>query len=432
VFASTSIFFDINLPNAATWFYFSGLLAFALFLKFSRLLSIRNWDVLTLLLFTPGFLLLLEAKGREPWGYVWLLAVSGYFVFRCLLDLTLVRRPALAPNLNLSGLACLAGALFVSLTAVACRQPGDPSDSPGEPAPSPADGLLTAALPRVEDAAKIGIPQLTAARALSLACHLSIVVGLVLVGWRCFEDVQAGMAAATFYLLLPFIYYLTPYSDLGLGRWDDLWPMAWMVWAVFCYRRPVLAGTFLGIAAGGALFPVLTLPVWLGFYGRRGGGRFLAVFLLAAGLCLALCVGAVWATGAWPSPAAVNRWFPWREPPADARGVWQGVFWVYRLPVFIGYAAFVLTTLFWPSPKTLAHVLALSAAVLLGAQFWCADHGGIYILWYAPFLLLMVFRPNLSAARAPLLRDDWMTRLGRRLRLAVRRVFQRRQEVRVG
>lgn len=56
-----SIFLDFNLPNAATWFYFSLLLMAGLFLKFTRLLSLRNWDILTLYLLVPGFLLLQEA-----------------------------------------------------------------------------------------------------------------------------------------------------------------------------------------------------------------------------------------------------------------------------------------------------------------------------------------------------------------------------------
>src|SRR6202011_4620258 len=93
-FAFESIFLDINLPNATTWFYFSGLLAVALFFKFSRLLSIRNWDVLTLFLLMPGLLLLIESGGKNRWAFVWLLAASGYFFIRCLLDLVLERRPA--------------------------------------------------------------------------------------------------------------------------------------------------------------------------------------------------------------------------------------------------------------------------------------------------------------------------------------------------
>ena len=38
---------------------------------------------------------------------MWLLAGSAYLLLRCLLDLILVRRPALAPNVNFGGLAWL-------------------------------------------------------------------------------------------------------------------------------------------------------------------------------------------------------------------------------------------------------------------------------------------------------------------------------------
>src|SRR4051812_46898774 len=98
-----SIFFEFNLPNPTTWFYLSGLLAVALFFKFARLLSMRNLDLLTLYLFTPGLLLLLEAKPYHFLAYLWLMAASLYFLIRCLIDLTLVRRPALAANLDSAG-----------------------------------------------------------------------------------------------------------------------------------------------------------------------------------------------------------------------------------------------------------------------------------------------------------------------------------------
>src|SRR5262245_5397761 len=109
-----SVFLEFNLPNATTWFYFSLLLAVALFFKFARFLSVLNLDVLPLFLLVPGLLLLRESPGNW-FGYLWLFIGSGYLLLRCLLDLTLVRRPALAPNLNLGGLAWLGGALFVCL-----------------------------------------------------------------------------------------------------------------------------------------------------------------------------------------------------------------------------------------------------------------------------------------------------------------------------
>jgi hypothetical protein len=46
------------------------------------------------------------------------------------------------------------------------------------------------------------------------------------------------------------------------------------------------------------------------------------------------------------------------------------------------------------------------AAVLLGIQFWYADRGGVYVLWYLPILLLVVFRPNLSDRRPPIPETD--------------------------
>src|SRR5262249_3486587 len=101
-----AIFFDFSLPNATTWAVLSALMWCALFCKCNRVLSVRNWDIVSLFLLVPGLLLLQE--GRALWfGYLWLMAGGAYFFLRCLLDLALVRRPALAPNLNFAGMAWL-------------------------------------------------------------------------------------------------------------------------------------------------------------------------------------------------------------------------------------------------------------------------------------------------------------------------------------
>jgi hypothetical protein len=431
-----SIFFDFELPNPTTWFYFSALLAVALFFKFSRLLSMRNLDVLTLFLFAPGLLLLAEGGTHDFFGYLWLMIACLYFLVRCLIDLALVRRPSLGANLDLSGLAWLAGALFVSLIAVASRQPvgaekvegakGDPIGKLpilGEKAFKPIAG------PGVDDSHLY----LWAERGLALLCHLSVVVALVLIGWRHFDDIRAGMSAATFYLLLPYTFLLLPDSALGVGRWDHAWPMALTLWAVFCYRRPVLAGMFLGVATGTAFFLLVILPAWLSFYRHRGATRFLVSFVVSATLGLAVLGGLLYLNGELPSGLRSDwttfDWQPWKRPAAGTPGFWPDMpsdrvvrtSSAYRVPVFLATMVFVLGSAFWPTPKNLAHLIALSAATLLSIQFWYADRGGVYVFWFLPLLLLLVFRPNLSATAPPVPpSDDWIVGMSRRLGRLVR------------
>jgi hypothetical protein len=54
---------------------------------------------------------------------------------------------------------------------------------------------------------------------------------------------------------------------------------------------------------------------------------------------------------------------------------------------------------------------------LIGIQFWYADQGGVYVLWYLPLLLLLAFRPNLGDLRPAVIvpETDWLGRLGRAL-----------------
>jgi hypothetical protein len=439
--ASSSVFFDVPSPTPATLFFVSAPLAVALFFQFSRVFSIRNLDVLTLSLFAPGLLLLVQAsrllesaKGsHDPdavyavlelasryrfWGYLWLIGTALYFLARSIADLVFVRRPALSANLNLAGLGWLTGSLFVGLITMAALQPV-PSAPPEAPA-SPTDPVrkvgteaIKAYAPDVEPSRS----RIWAERGLAVLCHLSVVVALILIGWRHFDDVRAGTSAAVLYLLLPYPYLLLPDAPAGVGRWDHAWPMALVIWTIFTYRRPVLAGLFLGVATGTAPVLLCILPAWLSFYRGRGMGRFLTSFVLFAALGGAVLAVLLWLSGGETphllQPAWLRfDWQPWREPNTPFPGVWEGVHAAYRAPVFLASLALVITAAFWPAPKNLAHVLALSAAALLSVQLWYADRGGVYVLWFMPLLLLLVFRPNLSACVPPVPRpDDWLARL---------------------
>src|SRR5262249_58720096 len=124
-------------------------------------------------------------------------------------------------------------------------------------------------------------------------------------------------------------------------------------------------------------FPALTLPIWLSFYRRRGAGRFLLFFSIAASVSLGLTGLVLWWDGIFAESMrlmmSLPDWQPWKM---TDQSIWSGVRGAYRLPVFVLYLAFVILTSFWPSPKNLAHVISLSAAVLIAIQFWYPDQGG--------------------------------------------------------
>jgi hypothetical protein len=317
--------------------------------------------------------------------------------------------------LNLAGLAWLAGALFVCLTAAAFRPVELPLDLPQVTAPGDsaakeleAVGRESAVIDRVQRAFEA---QLWASRILAMLCHLAVVIGLILIGCRHFQDPTAGMAAATFYLLLP-------YTGLYVGQLHHVWPTALLVWAVAAYRLPRVAGMLLGCGAGTVFFPVLLFPLWLNFYRNRGAARFISGFVLLTLCCLAITGGLLWLENALgpilTDTLTHSDWQPWRVPISE--GFWTGVHWAYRIPVFIAFCAMMVAVVLWPASKNLAHLIALSAAVLIGIQFWYSDHGGVYVLWYLPLLILLVFRPNLSDRRPPLVPTPEGTgRIGRLL-----------------
>jgi hypothetical protein len=200
------------------------------------------------------------------------------------------------------------------------------------------------------------------------------------------------------------LYLLLPYIAFDVEKVEYVWPAALVLWAIAWYRSPSVAGALIGVGAGTSFFPALLLPVWLGFYPKRNRLRFAASFGVAVAACLALAFFFLWQEGRLASNVretlGLSNWQPWRGAPT-AESIWADVHWAYRVPVFLTYALFVILTAFWPKPKNLAHLISLSAAVLIGVQFWYGDRGGVYVLWYLPLLLVMIHRPNLSERFAP-------------------------------
>jgi hypothetical protein len=486
----SEILFYYHGVDPTTWAYLSSLLTIALFFKFSRVWSVRNVDLIGLILLAPGLLCVeygayferLDANNdgqvtrsevperqRERFsgffdrmdrdgdqiitrdaidaakqvGYIWLFCTAGFFLIRLLLDPLMVRRPLLEPNVSAGGLTFLGVSLLVFLMAnVVTNQPdiddlaaaspanveqqqdagqGEPSADERFATRGPGYALLqvipnisTQIFVRQGDAAPSadGVQQdlqrVATARTMAILSHLAIVLGMVLVGYRHFDNIKTGIAAAVLYLMLPYTAIMT-------GRVTHVLPAALLVWAVAAYRRPLISGMLMGLAIGTSYYPLFLLPLWVAFYFQRGLVRF------GAGVVSMLAV----LTGVLALNAAnvdefltqVQYMFGFIFPTRDPQGFWGLEFNdpVYRIPVLAAFVAMCGTLAIWPAQKNLGTLLSCSAAVMLGTQFWNA-YGGLYMAWYLPLLLLTIFRPNLEDRVALSVLGEWRPK--RRLRIA--------------
>lgn len=405
--AMREILFEFQL-SPTTWAYVSALMTIGVYFKFHRFWSVRNLDLVALIAFSPGLLLIFHGLVKNmpvlvQGGYVWLFGVSGFFLIRLLVDPVMVRRPLLEPNLSASGLTFTGASLLVFLMANVIMNPQErleyqlaeqPVVSEATPGYLPLLKLATVSekvLTEVDkthtESYRRALFTLAMARALVILAHLALVLGVILMGYRHFGNIHTGVAAASLYLLLF-------YSSQMTGRLDHVIPAALLVWAVVMYRRPIVSGIFLGLAAALIYYPLFLLPLWCGFYWHRGLVRFSVA--VAAVLVVMTALLLSWA-GTAEYPEAVRHMFGLVGfAAANVSGFWAQHAPVFRIPVAAAFVALCVSLALWPAQKNLGTLLSCSAAVMLGSQFWHVPQGGLYMAWYLPLLILTVFRPNLE------------------------------------
>jgi hypothetical protein len=457
------ILYDYQM-NVTTWVYLSSLIMIAVYFKFRRFWSVRNLDLVGLILFAPGLLLILHARemkgpsatpsadaqassrqadrnreiepGREKAelgnkpvasvhdlsersgdgketadngvlsshqleqrGYLWLLVIGAFFLFRMLIDSAMVRRPLLEPNLSAGGLTFACAAMLVFLMSnVITHQPGRTDRTLHvAPAGAPQGRDENSDIFEILQQRGPGYPlfhvfsaesENPAKRATAIIAHLAVVLGMVLIGYRHFDNTHTGIAAATLYLLLPYTANFTP-------RIDHVVPAALLVWAIQCYRRPVIAGILVGLAAGLIWYPLFLLPLWCSFYWRRGLLRFVLSLLVVLGIIAASLAFMPSSLGTFGYQFC-HTFGVMHVHSHDIRGFWEGSLAPFRWPVMAAFVAMCVCLALWPAQKNLGSLLACSAAVMLGTQFWKAYAGGTFMAWYLPLLILTIFRPNLE------------------------------------
>jgi len=372
--------------------------------------------------------LLEDSRKIERRGYLWLFAVGIVWLLRLLLDPTMVRRPLLEPNLTSGGLTFIGCSLFVFLMAnvwnsepLALDSLADTtlerlSEAESEVAGSdggirrgPGYALLNLipsipTNPLIPEGAGTYLAgkSLVAAKVIVILCHFAVMLGIVAIGYWHFGNMKTGIGMATLYLMLPYTAQMT-------GHIDHVIPAALLVWAVLCYRRPLTAGLFIGLATSLVYYPLFLLPLWISFYWRKGLMRFL-VGVLATLVVMAVSLYFIPEASYWKNLQQMfGLWLPRQE---GLEGIWR-LSWnpVYRIPVLAAFVALCGTLAIWPAQKNLGTLLSCSAAVMVAAQFWHGYGGGLYIGWYLPLLLLTIFRPNLEDRVAlAVLAEGWLPR----------------------
>lgn len=405
--------------NDATWFVLSLLLILAVFFRFNRLWSLRNLDLLLLLSLSPGLLFLTsEHRVADSYaGYVWLIVCSGLLLVRLFCDSRFKRRPLLEQNLNAAGLSLLCVSAFAfqvtrvfteempestlatvhdakeminrqDTTGSAVENPIQESSAPKTPPTAKvvgAIGTVAAAAATTQEA------EILAARFVACLSHLAVVLGLILLGRRHLGDVKLGVAMATLYLLMPG-------TALQVSNVNHILPAAFVVWALVYYNKPMVAGCLMGLACGTVFFPAFLLPLWMVFYGRQGSIRFgLALGIIGAALLSTFALTAADSQSFLRQFVGSIDWSVLQlQTDNPGQGFWQSDWIAYRLPVMAGFLVMVGVLSVFPRQKNIEHLMAHSAAIVVGTQLWYPQGGGVYVLWYLPLLLTVVFRPRLT------------------------------------
>ena len=442
-------------PEPGTWVYLSIFLLVGVFFVFHRLWSVRNLDIVLLILLTPGILMVyegrklrrespqmipastvaevvhvdaenmqyvtLQADDRLPgsvqpstatvrppstWtanelefaGFAALLIACGLLMIRMLIDPALVRRPLLEPNLSIGGLSFIGVSLFLFLMSNVVTSDPELSHQRG-PKLGPGYALLNR-LPDLPTTPEHEGPVWNGGDGagdrqwvFNLARALVIFSNLAIV---------VGIIGVGYWhfdnvktgIGCATMYLLFPYSAQMAGNIEHALPAALLTLAVLAYRQPLIAGCFLGLASGLVYYPLFLLPLWISFYFHRGLGRLLlgVVAMLILLACLLLL-------GGWPNFLEDIRdmFGLWRPAMKNLSGIWGlGFDPMFRLPVLVAFILLSFSFVFWPPRKTLGTLMCGTAAVMLAAQFWHGYGGGLYMAWFLPCVLLTVFRPNLD------------------------------------
>ncbi len=442
------------------WVFLSTLLVIGLFLMFHRFWSLRNLDILLVLAFTPGMMLVYEGRqkafripkpevvvaeehggseiqgataaqggtlggseteriasiqpleGQEAdsswppdklryWGFLWLITCAFLTVTRMLLDTTIVRRPLLDPNLTSGGMLFIGTSLLLYLMVnVATSSPVEQRRSSPEIGPG---YVLLSALPQIATT-----PQPTTN---SLDKPLDNV-----------EIPRSGVRLSLARVLAIGANLTLVFCILAIGYWH-FGNFKTGVGAVTFYLLLPYTAHMTGrvdhvVPSALLLLAILMYrqPFVAGlFLGCAAGVVYYPFSLLplwcsfywqrgirrfAGGFAVAIFVLVIAMIILHPNNLFQDLGYMFglkQVAMTGMDGIW-GLGWypIMRIPIIVVFVLLSLSFVVWPAQKNLATLLSCSSAIMAATQFWHGFGGGLYMAWFIPLALLTIFRPNLD------------------------------------
>ncbi len=231
---------------------------------------------------------------------------------------------------------------------------------------------------------------LQAAHAAAIAFDLLALIGLFVLGTRF----ARGPPGRELGVALAFAWAAYPYSSFSLmSNANDTLVAAALIWTMALVASPVGRGALLGLAAAAKFAPLILAPILLRGpdrpWRRSVGGATLFLVALAA-VVVVLFAPFVPDGGLREIFERTIAYQADRNSPFSVWGSYEIADWLHRTAQ-VAAVAFALALAVVPRGRDATQIVALSAAVLLALQLTVDHWFYLYIVWFAPLVLVALF-----------------------------------------
>ena len=218
---------------------------------------------------------------------------------------------------------------------------------------------------------------LPAAHAAAIAFDLATVLGLYVLGVRL-RDRALGIA-------LGYAWAAFPYSLFALStNTNDTLVAALIVWALVAATAPATRGALIALAAATKFAPLALVPLFAAL-GRPV--RYALAFVLVGAAVLVPFLPDGGVRDFYDTTLGFQAG---RDSPFSVWGQEPGLDWLHTA-VKVAAVALALAVALVPRRRDVVQVAALGAAALVGLQLAAEHWFYLYVVWFAPLVLVALF-----------------------------------------